>query len=195
MKQFFMQLIAILVLSSCSLMAVIPIQPSNATVFKSLSKELSACIIKEQTTKELRLEIMGGMEEIAFLRSEIMQCTPSIQWTNEAREKVIITPSEMRTIYESIEDDERVQRTCLLNANIRFETAQSSRIQQCNVIHFTDTVRKADIPALEIPSYPFCMGTIPQQESSLFDGIIKPVIYVLTFGFSAYLLFGVRSSD
>ncbi|MEY3689067.1 MAG: hypothetical protein RIT37_629 [Bacteroidota bacterium] len=195
MKQFFMQSIAFLLLSSCSVMALLPIQPSNAMIFKNLSKELSTCIVKDLSIKELHLEIIGGTEEKEFLRSEIMSNEQMIRWSNETNNTVIITPSEMRTIYETIEDDERVKRTCLLNADIRFEIARSSRIQQCSILQFSDTVRRADIPSLEIPAYPFCRADIPQNESTLFDGIIKPVIYVLTFGFSAYLLFGVRSSD
>jgi hypothetical protein len=66
---------------------------------------------------------------------------------------------------------------------------------ECKGFQMSDTIARASIPTLEIPTYPFCTGKIPGKESTLFDGIIKPVMYVLTFGFSAYLLFGVRSSD
>jgi hypothetical protein len=176
-------------------MASFPIEPSNATIFKNISKELSACIAKQNTIQNLQLEIIGGTEEKEFLRSEIIGTLRSIQWSFDADAKIIITPSEMRTMYESMDDEDKVKRTCLLNAEIRLETSSSSRILQCNAFHISDTISKARISSLEIPSYPFCIGNIPKEESTLFDGIIKPVMYILTFGFSAYLLFGVRSSD
>ena len=156
---------------------------------------MSSCIGKQLTMQELQLEIIGGVEEKEFLRSEIISNLQSMQWKFTANDKIIITPSEMRTVYESVDDEDFVKRTCLLNAEIRLETVSSSRILQCKEFQMNDTIARASISTLEIPSYPFCMGPIPGKESTLFDGIIKPVIYVLTFGFSAYLLFGVRSSD
>lgn len=195
MKHFIMQSITMLLLNSFSLMIALPIEQSNATIFKNICKEMSTCIGKQLTMQELQLEIIGGVEEKEFLRSEIMSNLQSIQWKFAANDKIIVTPSEMRTVYESIDDEDFVKRTCLLNAELRLETALSSHIMQCKEFQMSDTIARTSIPTLEIPSYPFCMGTIPGKESTLFDGIIKPVIYVLTFGFSAYLLFGVRSSD
>ena len=195
MKHFIMQSITMLLLNSFSLMSALPIEQSNATIFKNICKEMSSCIGKQLTMQELQLEIIGGVEEKEFLRSEIISNLQSMQWKFTANDKIIITPSEMRTVYESIDDEDFVKRTCLLNAEIRLETVSSSRILQCKEFQMNDTIARASISTLEFPSYPFCMGTIPGKESTLFDGIIKPVIYVLTFGFSAYLLFGVRSSD
>ena len=195
MKHFIMQSITMLLLNSFSLMSALPIEQSNATIFKNICKEMSSCIGKQLTMQELQLEIIGGVEEKEFLRSEIISNLQSMQWKFTANDKIIITPSEMRTVYESIDDEDFVKRTCLLNAEIRLETVSSSRILQCKEFQMNDTIARASISPLEIPSYPFCMGPIPGKESTLFDGIIKPVIYVLTFGFSAYLLFGVRSSD
>lgn len=195
MKHFIMQSITMLLLNSFSLMSALPIEQSNATIFKNICKEMSSCIGKQLTMQELQLEIIGGVEEKEFLRSEIMSNLQSMQWKFTANDKIIITPSEMRTVYESVDDEDFVKRTCLLNAEIRLETVSSSRILQCKEFQMNDTISRASISTLEIPSYPFCMGPIPGKESTLFDGIIKPVIYVLTFGFSAYLLFGVRSSD
>ncbi len=195
MKHFIMQSITMLLLNSFSLMSALPIEQSNATIFKNICKEMSSCIGKQLTMQELQLEIIGGVEEKEFLRSEIISNLQSMQWKFTANDKIIITPSEMRTVYESVDDEDFVKRTCLLNAEIRLETVSSSRILQCKEFQMNDTIARASISTLEIPSYPFCMGTIPGKESTLFDGIIKPVIYVLTFGFSAYLLFGVRSSD
>ena len=195
MKHFIMQSITMLLLNSFSLMSALPIEQSNATIFKNICKEMSSCIGKQLTMQELQLEIIGGVEEKEFLRSEIISNLQSMQWKFTANDKIIITPSEMRTVYESVDDEDFVKRTCLLNAEIRLETVLSSRILQCKEFQMNDTIARASISTLEIPSYPFCMGPIPGKESTLFDGIIKPVIYVLTFGFSAYLLFGVRSSD
>ena len=195
MKHFIMQSITMLLLNSFSLMSALQIEQSNATIFKNICKEMSSCIGKQLTMQELQLEIIGGVEEKEFLRSEIMSNLQSMQWKFTANDKIIITPSEMRTVYESVDDEDFVKRTCLLNAEIRLETVSSSRILQCKEFQMNDTIARASISPLEIPSYPFCMGPIPGKESTLFDGIIKPVIYVLTFGFSAYLLFGVRSSD
>ncbi len=195
MKHFIMQSITMLLLNSFSLMSALPIEQSNATIFKNICKEMSSCIGKQLTMQELQLEIIGGVEEKEFLRSEIISNLQSMQWKFTANDKIIITPSEMRTVYESVDDEDFVKRTCLLNAEIRLETVSSSRILQCKEFQMNDTIARASISTLEIPSYPFCMGPIPGKESTLFDGIIKPVIYVLTFGFSAYLLFGVRSSD
>ena len=195
MKHFIMQSITMLLLNSFSLMSALPIEQSNATIFKNICKEMSSCIGKQLTMQELQLEIIGGVEEKEFLRSEIMSNLQSMQWKFTANDKIIITPSEMRTVYESVDDEDFVKRTCLLNAEIRLETVSSSRILQCKEFQMNDTIARASISTLEIPSYPFCMGPSPGKESTLFDGIIKPVIYVLTFGFSAYLLFGVRSSD
>ena len=195
MKHFIMQSITMLLLNSFSLMSALPIEQSNATIFKTICKEMSSCIGKQLTMQELQLEIIGGVEEKEFLRSEIISNLQSMQWKFTANDKIIITPSEMRTVYESVDDEDFVKRTCLLNAEIRLETVSSSRILQCKEFQMNDTIARASISTLEIPSYPFCMGPIPGKESTLFDGIIKPVIYVLTFGFSAYLLFGVRSSD
>ena len=195
MKHFIMQSITMLLLNSFSLMSALPIEQSNATIFKNICKEISSCIGKQLTMQELQLEIIGGVEEKEFLRSEIISNLQSMQWKFTANDKIIITPSEMRTVYESVDDEDFVKRTCLLNAEIRLETVSSSRILQCKEFQMNDTIARASISPLEIPSYPFCMGPIPGKESTLFDGIIKPVIYVLTFGFSAYLLFGVRSSD
>ena len=195
MKHFIMQSITMLLLNSFSLMSALPIEQSNATIFKNICKEMSSCIGKQLTMQELQLEIIGGVEEKEFLRSEIISNLQSMQWKFTANDKIIITPSEMRTVYESVDDEDFVKRTCLLNAEIRLETVSSSRILQCKEFQMNDTIARASISPLEIPSYPFCMGPIPGKESTLFDGIIKPVIYVLTFGFSAYLLFGVRSSD
>ena len=195
MKHFIMQSITMLLLNSFSLMSALPIEQSNATIFKNICKEMSSCIGKQLTMQELQLEIIGGVEEKEFLRSEIISNLQSMQWKFTANDKIIITPSEMRTVYESVDDEDFVKRTCLLNAEIRLETVSSSRILQCKEFQMNDTIARASISTLESPSYPFCMGPIPGKESTLFDGIIKPVIYVLTFGFSAYLLFGVRSSD
>ena len=195
MKHFIMQSITMLLLNSFSLMSALPIEQSNATIFKNICKEMSSCIGKQLTMQELQLEIIGGVEEKEFLRSEIISNLQSMQWKFTANDKIIITPSEMRTVYESVDDEDFVKRTCLLNAEIRLETVSSSRILQCKEFQMNDTIARASISTLEIPSYPFCIGPIPGKESTLFDGIIKPVIYVLTFGFSAYLLFGVRSSD
>ena len=195
MKHYIMQSITMLLLNSFSLMSALPIEQSNATIFKNICKEMSSCIGKQLTMQELQLEIIGGVEEKEFLRSEIISNLQSMQWKFTANDKIIITPSEMRTVYESVDDEDFVKRTCLLNAEIRLETVSSSRILQCKEFQMNDTIARASISTLEIPSYPFCMGPIPGKESTLFDGIIKPVIYVLTFGFSAYLLFGVRSSD
>jgi hypothetical protein len=156
---------------------------------------MSACMAKELSMKQHSLEIIGGSETKEFLRTEIMRNMESIDWSSNADSRIIITPSEMRTHYESIDDADFVRRTCLLRMEIRLETVNSSRIVQCPRFEFSDTVEIAQIPAVEIPSYTFCKGIIPKQESTIFDGIVKPVIYVLTFGFSAYLLFGVRSSD
>ena len=195
MKHFIMQSITMLLLNSFSLMSALPIEQSNATIFKNICKEMSSCIGKQLTMQELQLEIIGGVEEKEFLRSEIISNLQSMQWKFTANDKIIITPSEMRTVYESVDDEDFVKRTCLLNAEIRLETVSSSRILQCKEFQMNDTIARASISTLEIPSYPFCMGPIPGKESTLFDGIIKPVIYVLTFGFSAYLLFGVISSD
>lgn len=195
MKHFIMQSITLLLLNSFSVMSALPIEQSNATIFKNICKDMSICIGKQLTMTELHMEVIGGVEEKEFLRSEIMSNMQSMQWTITANDKIVVSPSEMRTVYESIDDEDFVKRTCLLNAEIRLETPSSSRILQCKGFQMSDTIARASIPPLEIPSYPFCMGTIPGKESTLFDGIIKPVIYVLTFGFSAYLLFGVRSSD
>ncbi|MEY5131732.1 MAG: hypothetical protein RL734_1799 [Bacteroidota bacterium] len=195
MKHFIMQSITMLLLNSFSLMSALPIEQSNATIFKNICKEMSTCIGKELTMQELQLEIIGGVEEKEFLRTGIMSNLQNMKWSFTASDKIIVTPSEIRTVYESIDDEDFVKRTCLLNAEIRLETASSSRILECKGFQLSDTIAKASIPTLEIPSYPFCMANIPGKESTLFDGIIKPVMYVLTFGFSAYLLFGVRSSD
>lgn len=195
MKHFIMQSITLLLLNSFSLMSALPIEQSNATIFKNICKDMSICIGKQLTMTELHMEVIGGVEEKEFLRSEIISNMQSMQWTITANDKIVVSPSEMRTVYESIDDEDFVKRTCLLNAEIRLETPSSSRILQCKEFQMNDTVSRASISTLEIPSYPFCMGPIPAKESTLFDGIIKPVIYVLTFGFSAYLLFGVRSSD
>jgi len=195
MKHFIMQSITVLLLNSFSLLSALPIEQSNATIFKNVCKEMSVCIGKELTMQELQMEIIGGVEEKEFLRSEIMSNLQNMNWTFTANDKIIVTPSEMRTVYESIDDEDLVKRTCLLNTEIRLESASSLRILQCKGFQLSDTIARANISTLEIPSYPFCVGNIPGKESTLFDGIIKPVIYVLTFGFSAYLLFGVRSSD
>ena len=195
MKQFFVQIIAMLLLPSFSLLASSPFAPSNASIFKKLSKDMSACIVTNMSKNALQLNIIGGSEEKEFLRSEFMSEMKSIEWTMNADSKLIITPSEMRTVYQAIDDDDSVKRTCLLNAEIRFESSSMNRIIECKAFQHSDTIARATIPSLEIPSYPFCMGIIPEKESTIFDGIIKPALYVLTFGFSAYLLFGVRSSD
>ncbi len=195
MKQFFVQFIAILLIPSFSLLASSPIAPSNASIFKKLSKDMSACIVTNMSKNTLQLNIIGGIEEKEFLQSELMSEMKSIEWSMNADSKLIITPSEMRTVYQSIDDDDSVKRICLLNAEIRYESASMNRIIQCTTFQYSDTIARALIPTLEIPSYPFCIGIIPEKESTLFDGIIKPALYVLTFGFSAYLLFGVRSSD
>lgn len=195
MKQCFLHIIAMLLFFSCSLMASSPIIPSNASIFKTLSERMSTCIEANISNTSLQLEIAGGMEEREFLRSEIMRNLSSVEWTKNGDTKLIITPSEMRTIYDAVDDEEFVKRTCLLNAQIRFESPSAQRIIECNAVQFSDTIARATIPSLEIPSYPFCIGAIPKQESTIFDDIIKPALYLLTFGFSAYLLFGVRSSD
>jgi hypothetical protein len=195
MKQFFVQIIAMLLLPSFSLLASSPFAPSNASIFKKLSKDMSACIVTNMSKNTLQLNIIGGSEEKEFLRSEFMSEMKSIEWSMNADSKLIITPSEMRTVYQAIDDDDSVKRTCLLNAEIRFESSSMNRIIECKAFQHSDTIARALIPSLEIPSYPFCIGAVPAKESTIFDGIIKPALYVLTFGFSAYLLFGVRSSD
>lgn len=184
-----------LLLPSFSLLASSPFAPSNASIFKKLSKDMSACIVTNMSKNALQLNIIGGSEEKEFLRSEFMSEMKSIEWSMNADSKLIITPSEMRTVYQAIDDDDSVKRTCLLNAEIRYESSSMNRIIECKAFQHSDTIARATIPSLEIPSYPFCMGMIPEKESTIFDGIIKPALYVLTFGFSAYLLFGVRSSD
>lgn len=195
MKQYFVHIIALLLLPAFSLMASMPIVPSNASIFKYVSKEMSTCIGANISKQTMQLEIIGGNEEKEFLRSEIMSTLQSIDWSSKADAKLIITPSEMRTVYQSIDDEDFVKRTCLLNADIRLESSSMNHIIQCTTFQYSDTIARASISSLEIPSYPFCIGIIPEKESTLFDGIIKPMLYVLTFGFSAYLLFGVRSSN
>ena len=69
MKHFIMQSITMLLLNSFSLMSALPIEQSNATIFKNICKEMSSCIGKQLTMQELQLEIIGGVEEKEFLRS------------------------------------------------------------------------------------------------------------------------------
>lgn len=56
-----------------------------------------------------------------------------------------------------------------------------------------DVVARDDLAYLESSPYPFAKGKIPEPESSFFDKIAEPVIFISTAIITIALLFSVRS--
>lgn len=85
------------------------------------------------------------------------------------------------------------EAACSVNSSI---TTANGRILPLPEIRFKfrDTIARSSVGTLENTSLPFTQSQIPPLESSFWDEIAEPVIYVSSAALTVFLLFSVRSN-
>jgi len=139
------------------------------------------------------LNIIGGNDEKEFIRNEMMSRLTGITWSSDAEHTLTVTPTEMRTIYALTDQQEMLVRSCGMSATIRIDEQGQSRIVSIPLISLSDTIAMNEIHMVQQPGYTFCTATVPNDSWNAFDSLVKPMLYVLTLGFSTWLLFSVRT--
>ena len=193
MKRLGAGFISLVLIFSMSCMAFAHLSSSNAMRFSSIVSTISTSLQKELSLQKYALHVIGGNDEKEFLQNELMSRFTTIQWTSSADASITITPTEMRTAYFPTEDDEVLVRTCGMSATIRIDEPSKSRIISIPNITLSDTIRIDEVYQLQQPSYSFCIGSLPSSSWNALDSLVKPMLYVLTLGFSTWLLFSVRT--
>jgi hypothetical protein len=166
---------------------------SNALRFSSIVGTISTSLQKELSLQKYSLHVIGGNDEKEFLQNELMSRFTTINWTTSADASITVTPTEMKTAYFPTEDDEALVRTCGMSATIRIDEPNKSRVLTISNITLSDTIRIDEVYQLQQPSYSFCIGAMPSSDWNALDSLVKPMLYVLTLGFSTWLLFSVRT--
>lgn len=193
MRRIGVIVISCMLMLSMSCMIFAQTQPSNAMLFKQLIAKLSNQIKQELPGNAYSMNIVGGNDEKEFLGNEFMKNNPTIDWSSKNRSIITITPTEMHTAYSWTQDDEALKRTCSFSGEMRIEEEGKSRIVSLPLTYISDTITADDISYVQVPGYTFCIGKTPEQQWNALDGLVKPMLYVLTLGFSTWLLFSVRT--
>ncbi len=193
MKRLGTLLLSIMLMLSMSCMTFAQTHPTNAMMFRQLIEQLSHSLKKEIVSSQYALNIIGGNDEKEFLRNEMMGRLIGITWNSDAENVLTVTPTEMRTTYALTDQQDMLARTCRISAAIRIDEQGQSRIVSIPLISLSDTITTNDIHMIQQPGYAFCIGILPQDGWNAFDSLVKPMLYVLTLGFSTWLLFSVRT--
>ncbi len=115
--------------------------------------------------------------------------------TNEGKcPKLKINAINVLVNYQLIDDDE-----VLRNVSVEMSAIIEPKDEPLKLIHnkklnYTDTVPKSAIGELQKSSYNFDKGTLPEEESTFYDNILQPVIFIGTAIITIAILFTVRSS-
>jgi hypothetical protein len=185
--------ICFMLMFSMSCMTFAQMKPTNAMQFSRIIATMSESLKKGISSEEYALSIIGGNDEKEFMRNELMRHFPEINWIPTSEKKIVVTPSEMRTIYSMTEQDDVMMRSCGMSATIRIDDSNQSRIISIPAITIVDTIHIDEVQQLQQPSYAFCIGALPNSNWNALDTLVKPMLYVLTLGFSTWLLFNVRT--
>jgi len=193
MKRLGAMLLSIMLMVSMSCMTFAQTHPTNAMMFRQLIDQLSLSLKKEITSTHYALNIVGGNDEKEFIRNEMMSRLSEITWTSNAENSVTVTPIEMRTMYALTDQQDLLSRTCGMSATIRIDEQRKSRIVSIPLFSRSDTIPLNEVHMVQQPGYTFCTATVPNDGWNAFDSLVKPMLYVLTLGFSTWLLFSVRT--
>ena len=193
MKRLGAMLLSVILMLSISCMTFAQTRPTNAMMFRQIIEKLSHSLKKEITSTNYELNIIGGNDEKEFIRNEMISRLTGITWSSDAEHTLTVTPTEMRTIYALTDQQEMLVRSCGMSATIRIDEQGQSRIVSIPLISLSDTIAMNEIHMVQQPGYTFCTATVPNDSWNAFDSLVKPMLYVLTLGFSTWLLFSVRT--
>lgn len=193
MKRLGAMLLSVMLMLSMSCMTFAHTRPTNAMMFRQIIETLSHSLKKEITSTKYSLNIIGGNDEKEFVRNEMMSRLTGIAWSSDAENTLTVTPTEMRTVYALTDQQEMLVRSCGMSATIRIDEQGQSRIVSIPLISLSDTIAMNEIHMVQQPGYTFCTAVMPQDGWNAFDSLVKPMLYVLTLGFSTWLLFSVRT--
>ena len=85
------------------------------------------------------------------------------------------------------------EATCSVNSSITTANGRIFPLPEIR-LNFRDTISRSKVGTLENTALPFTQSQIPPLESSFWDEIAEPVIYVSSAALTVFLLFSVRSN-
>ena len=104
-----------------------------------------------------------------------------------------VVPSDVSTRYEAIEDSDSIRR--IITVDVRANLIGERTMAPAAPGPYTDTVMctREEAESAQSPQHFATRGEIPPAESSFWDDVLEPVVFVAAAVATVVLLFTVRS--
>lgn len=174
-------------------------RPTNYQIIDSLASEYARQIASEVKTQGLsgvNLKIsshqLAKFSEMHFIEH---LSNSDIKISDEAGIAALeVNLGEVIVRYLQHEDSDSLKRVILFNCSSILNKGNSTTMLSKFDKAYSDIIGRDEVAAIQNPSFSFTIAEVPEPNLSLFDKIIKPVVYITTAAITVLLLFTVRSN-
>lgn len=174
-------------------------RPTNYQIIDSLASEYARKIASEVKTQGLsgvNLKIsshkLAKFSEMHFIEH---LSNSDIKISDEAGIAALeVNLGEVIVRYLQHEDSDSLMREILYNCSSILNTGNSTTMLSKFDKRYSDIIGRDEVATIQNFSFPFTLADVPEPNLSLFDKIIKPVVYITTAAITVLLLFTVRSN-
>ncbi|MCO5249822.1 MAG: hypothetical protein M9949_00180 [Candidatus Kapabacteria bacterium] len=172
---------------------------TNYQIIDSLASEYARQIASEVKTQGLsgvNLKIsshqLAKFSELHFIEH---LSDSDIKISDEAGVAALeVNLGEVIVRYLPHEDSDSLKRMIFYNCSSILNTGNSTTMLSKFDKSYSDIIGRDEVAAIQNFSFPFTIADVPDRNLSLFDKLIKPVVYITTAAITVLLLFTVRSN-
>lgn len=174
---------------------------TNFAVLDSLSRFAADSVLKRLNNlhnKEFQVDFgkhpASWMVEQYLVNKALEQGKKFFSEADRKLSKLSINIKEAGVRYDRVKNNDSLKRELFFIISLSMERDNGILYGLPQIsIKYEDIICRDDLPYLESSPYPFAKGKIPEPESSFFDKIAEPVIFISTAIITIALLFSVRS--